>query len=102
MINNNIGNGIVTPRLVYSKKRRDGLKNIIKVARKELLKKYGTLDHSHGVCAGSRFDNDENIIARLESTNQDEIKSAGWMQSVRCALINAMMTDYFYRYEKEY
>lgn len=102
MISNTIGTGISSDRVRYTQKSRDGLKNLIKVARKELLKKYGTLDHSHGVLAGSRFDDDENIIMRLESTNQETIKQLGWMPSVRCALINAMMADYWYKYEKEY
>ena len=102
MIDSDIGSFITTPRVQYTQKRKNGLKNIINVARKELLAKYGTMDHNLRILAGRRFDNDDHIIARLESTNQDEIKTAGWMESVRCALINAMMSDYWDAYEKEW
>lgn len=101
-MNSNIGNGISTVRTLYSEKRKKGLKNIIKVARKQILKKYGVLDHNLNILAGTRFDDDEEIIMRIESSNQDEVRSVGWMESVRCALINAMMSDYWYKYEKEW
>ena len=97
-----ICNGIKSPRPLYSKQRKAGLKKIIEDVRKELEKEFGDRDDELGLFIGNRFKDDDSVIARLESANQDEIQKSGWHDSVRSALIDCMKSDYYYTFEKEY
>lgn len=97
-----ICNGIKSPRPLYSKQRKSGLKKIIADVRKEIEKEFGGRDDKLELFAGTRFADDDSVIARLESANQDEIQKSGWHDSVRSALIDCMKSDYHYTFEKEY
>lgn len=98
----NICNGIVSPRKCYPIEKRNGIKTILPSSRKLLLAEVGNLDHEKGLFAGPRFKDDDSVIARLESANQDEIQKVGWNAAVRSALIDCMMSDYYYTFEKDY
>lgn len=98
----NICNGIVWPRKCYGAEKRTGLKKIIAKVRKQLEAEYGRLDHEKGTFTGNRYNDDDTVIARLESANQDEIQKVGWNAAVRSALIGCMKADYYYTFEKEY
>lgn len=93
--------GIVWPRKCYGAEKRKDIKKIIADVRKQLEAEYGGLDHERGTLTGIRYNDDEKVIARLESANQDEIKKFGWKATVRSALIDCMMSDYYYMFEKE-
>lgn len=75
---------------------------MIERVRNELLKNYSGRDDTKGIFAGIRFMDDDSVIARLESMNQDEIKAVGWEQAIRSALVDCMSADYHYMFEKEY
>lgn len=98
----NICNGIVSPRKCYGSEKRTGLKKIIANVRKQLEAEYGGLDHEKGTFTGNRYNDDDTVIARLESANQDEICRVGWEQAIRSALVDCMESDYYYLFEKEY
>lgn len=99
----NLCNGIRSPRIRYDVAKISALKKIIPNVRKRLLNEFGDLDHDRMIYAGNRFNNDDFVIARMESVvNQETIKEIGWEQSVRGALIDCMMADYWYQFEKEY
>lgn len=94
--------GIVWPRKCYSGKKVMVLKPMIGNVRSDLLTEFGGRDDTKGIFAGIRFMDDDSVIARLESMNQDEIKAVGWEQAIRSALIDCMSADYHYMFEKEY
>lgn len=94
--------GIVWPRKCYSGKKVNDLKPMIKKVRAELLKEFGGRDDEKRIFAGIRFNDDDSVIARIESANQDEIKRIGWEQAIRSALVDCMESDYYYLFEKEY
>lgn len=98
----NICNGIVSPRKCYVAEKRTGLKKIIAKVRKQLEAEYGGLYHKKGTFTGNRYNDDDTVIARLESANQDEIQKVGWNSAVRSALMDCMKSDYYYKFEKEY
>ena len=97
-----ICNGVKSPRILYNKQKKDGLKKIIADVRKDIEKQFGGRDDDLGLFAGTRFADDDSVIARLESANQDEIQRDGWKMSVMAALIDCMKSDYYYTFEKEY
>lgn len=94
--------GIVSPRKCYSGKKVMVLKPMIGNARSDLLTEFGGRDDTKGIFAGIRFMDDDSVIARLESMNQDEIQKVGWEQAIRSALVDCMESDYYYTFEKEY
>ena len=98
----NICTGIVSPRKRYPTQKRNGIKKILLLYRKLLLSEVGNLDHENGLFAGVRFLDDDSVIDRLESANQNQIQKFGWKEAIRSALINCMKSDYYYTYEKEY
>lgn len=98
----NICNGIKSPRICYPIEKRNGIKRILPSSRKLILAEVGNLDHEKGLFAGPRFKDDDSVIARIESANQDEIQKVGWNAAVRSALIDCMMSDYYYTFEKDY
>ena len=94
--------GIVWPRKCYSGKKVNDLKPMIKKVRDDILKEFGGRDDEKGIFAGNRFNDDDSVIARLESMNQAEIKRIGWEQAIRSALVDCMSSDYYYTFEKDY
>ena len=102
MTENKICNGIVSPRKCYSQKKANELKPMIKKVRAALLKEFGGRDDEKMIFAGLRFNDDDSVIARLESANQDLIKRYGWEQAIRSAMIDCMSSDYYYTFEKDY
>jgi len=99
----NLCNGITSPRERYSLSKIASIKKMLPIARERLIKEFGDIDHDRGILAGSRFNNDDSIVARLESVvDQNTIKAVGWEQVIRGALIDAMTADYWYMYEKDY
>ena len=97
----NICNGIKSPRILYNRQKKYFLKKIIADVRKDLKEQYGVRDDKLGLFAGIRFANDDDVISRLESANQDDIQRDGWKMSVRSALMDCMMSDYYYTFEKD-
>ena len=99
----NLCNGIVVPRKRYSLEKIASIKKMIPLCRQNLLNEFGSLDHDKNIFAGRRFNDDDEIIARLESVvDQNTIREVGWGQAIRGALIDCMMSDYWYQFEKEY
>ena len=95
-------NGVVSPRNCYNYGKRQGLIQIIQNVRKKLITEFDGVDHDRMIFLGERFNDNEEVIARLESVNQEAIKNVGWEQAVRSALIDCMNADYYYTFEKEY
>lgn len=99
----NVCNGVVVPRKRYSLEKVESIKKMIPLCRQNLLNEFGDLDHDKNIYAGSRFNDDDSIIARLESVvDQNVIRDVGWEQAIRGALIDAMTADYWYQFEEEY
>lgn len=95
-------NRIVWPRKCYSGKKVNSIKRMIQVVRESLIKEFGGRNDRYQLFAGIRFNDNDSVIARLESTLQDKIKQVGWKYAIRSALIDCMESDYYYTFEKEY
>ena len=99
----NLCSGVVVPRKRYSLEKIESIKKMIPLCRQNLINEFGSLDHDRHIFAGTRFNDDEAIITRLESVlDQNVIRDIGWGQAIRGALIDAMSADYWYKFEKEY
>lgn len=99
----NLCNGIVSPRDHFSHEKILAIKKMIPNVRDRLLNEFGDLDHDRMIYAGMRFKNDDEVIARLESVVSPQIiKDIGWEQAIRGALVDCMMADYWYEFEKDY
>lgn len=96
-----ICNGSNWPREVYSEIKVQKLKPMIQSIRKNIIKKFPGRDDDKHLLMGIRFKDDDSVIARLESANQDDIQRDGWKMSVRSALMDCMQSDYYYTFEKE-
>lgn len=99
MATKNICNGYVWPRKAYDQKKKNDLKPMIQRVRDALIKQFGCRDDDLMVLSGDSFNDDESVIARLESANQEEIKLVGWEQAIRASLIDCMSSDYYHTFE---
>ena len=97
-----ICNGSSWPRECYSEIKVQKLKPMIQRIRKSLIKKFPGRDDDKHLLMGIRFNDDDSVISRLESANQEAIKSFGWHKTIKSALIDCMKSDYYYTFEKDY
>ena len=96
-------NGFRNPRPVYDIQRRENLIDMAQIVREELTQEYPTADHDEMLYRGWRFDNDDTLIATLESCiDQEKLYQYGDSWAVRDALLDCMSRDYYYTYEKDW
>ena len=96
-------NGMASPRPCYSAERVNQLIPAINQAREDLKKEYPQADHEARLLCGWRFNNDDIVIATMESCfNQKRLFARGDKEAARDALINCMDRDYWYAYDKDY
>ncbi|MBQ0113386.1 MAG: hypothetical protein KBT03_09675 [Bacteroidales bacterium] len=100
---NTICNGIRTPRLAYTKEKREELLPVIESVRKSLREEYPSASHDMLVVCGSRFEGTERVFAVMESVkDQDKLFEKGNRAAVRDALLECMRADYDYMFEKDW
>lgn len=98
-----ICNGVVTPREYYSKSKVEELVPLIESIRNDLFKEYPSASHDLMVVCGSRFNDNELVIATMESvSDQEKLFEKGNRSAVRDALFNCMSRDYWYMFEKDW
>ena len=92
-------NGCNWPRTIYDQRKIKSLVPMIKKVRNDLIKEFGCRNDDLRIFAGNSFNDDNSVIARLESENQDEIKNVGWEPAIRAALVDCMSSDYYHTFE---
>ena len=96
-------NGLRHPRPCYTEDKRQELIETAQSVRDELRQEYPDPNHDDMVYCGWRFDNDDDLIATLESCiDQKNLFANGNEWAVRDALLNCMSRDYWYRFEKDW
>ena len=86
----------------YSAERVAELKKIIAEEREVFKKKYPTrTNHDDRVMLDIRFNSDEDVLAFMEHSDQDELFKNGDREAVRIALWDCMRGDYYYCYDAE-
>lgn len=97
-----ICNGCASNRKKYTTRRVAKLLPIIHRQRQAIIDKFGTCNNVRKMFAGLRFQNNQDVIDRLESADQKKIRKAGWDVAIRSALLDCMSADYYYTFEKDY
>lgn len=96
-------NGMASPRPCYSQEKVNHLIPVINEVRKELKQQYPEADHDARLVCGWRFNNNDIVIATMESCfNQKRLFDRGEKEAARDALINCMDRDYWYMYDKDW
>lgn len=94
-----ICNGYGIPRLAYDAEKTARLIEIIHEEREKLRQ---PVNREEQLYCGFRFETDEEVIARMESANQEKLFVNGDHEAVIDALYECMHADYWYRFEKDW
>lgn len=103
MIDDRICRGFKTPCEPLEDKTQLLITELLPECRKELVEKFGTLEHYLFLYAGSNFKNDELVMARIASNWEALTKKYIDVKArIKDALIDCMASDYYYTYEKDW
>ena len=94
-----ICNGVRIPRKAYDPEMR---KRLIKIIHEEREKLRRDVNREEQLYCGTRFEDDEQVIARMESAAQEKLFANGDREAVIDALYECMSADYWYKFEKEW
>lgn len=97
--------GKVFPHEPYSKENKQTLTEIIDNIRLDIYRKFNGLSHDDGLLAGRRFNDNSDILCRIESNIcEDDLPEdiEDLEDVVEEALIDAASCDYYYAYEKDW
>lgn len=96
---NTICNGTRIPRFAFDEKKTERLIKIIHEEREKLRQDVNRNDMLY---CGDRFESDDEVIARMESADQEKLFKNGDHLAVIDALYECMNADYWYRFEKDW
>ena len=94
-----ICNGVSIPSKAYDPEMTERLINIIHEEREKLRQ---DVNREEQLYCGTRFEDDEQVIARMESARQEKLFANGDREAVIDALYECMSADYWYQFEKEW
>lgn len=94
-----ICNGYRIPCKAYSPERTKALIDIIHEEREKLRQ---DVNRKEMLYCGTRFEDDEQVILRMESADQEKLFANGDHEAVIDALYECMSADYWYRFEKDW
>ena len=97
--------GKVFPHESYSKENRQVLNEIIDNIRSDIRCKFNGLSRNSGLLAGVRFNDNSDILCRIESNiREDDLPKdiEDLKDVVEEALIDAASSDYYYAHEKDW
>lgn len=92
-------NGYTIPRKAYDAERTRQLIEIIHEEREKLRQ---DVNEEERLYCGFRFGDDDQVIARMESADQDKLFAKGDHEAVIDALYECMKADYWYQFEKDW
>lgn len=92
-------NGYRIPCKGYSPERTQQLIKIIHEEREKLRQ---DINREEGLYCGFRFGDDDQVILRMESADQEKLFAHGDHEAVIDALYECMKADYWYQFEKEW
>lgn len=94
-----ICNGVRIPRKAYDPEMTERLIKIIHEEREKLRQ---DVNREEQLYCGTRFEDDEQVIARMESADQEKLFANGDREAAIDALYECMGADYWYQFEKEW
>lgn len=94
-----ICNGVGIPHIAYTPEMTERLIKIIHEEREKLRQ---DVNREEQLYCGTRFEDDEQVIARMESADREKLFANGDREAVIDALYECMSADYWYQFEKEW